>query len=43
MTMKMSKFNVKIHDNDAKLEKVLNIMDGSWGMDEDHMGSKHSS
>jgi len=38
MTMKTSKFGGKIHDNDAKLKKVYNIVDGSWGMDWDHMG-----
>jgi hypothetical protein len=40
MAMKTSKFNVKIHDDNAKLKKVSSIMDGSWGMNEDHIG-KH--
>ncbi len=31
------KIDGKIHGDDAKLKKVYTIMDGSWGMDGDHV------
>jgi hypothetical protein len=44
--MNVLKFNGKIHDNNAKWKKVLNVMDGhgAWGnMEARWMGPKHSS
>ncbi len=51
VTMNTLKFNRKIHNDDALLKKVSNVMDGAWGMDGDRMGNmedgrmglKHSS